>query len=230
MKQWLVEQQALSLQISRRAGSKHIRLRFLPDGTLSVTLPWHCPTDRLRQVLENQGDWLSQQLAARQAQQQTDCCLFQGSWYRLQETEQLPRNTSVFLDAPFLKTAPASPEARNLHLRQWYYHEAQTCFTKLIQQWSDCLGVSVQRLSIREQRTRWGSCSSKKNVNLNWRLILAPLPIIEYVVVHELCHMHIPNHSRLFWEELQQHLPDGLARRNWLRLYGQGLLAQPPHR
>ena len=136
MKQWLLEQQALSLQISRRAGSKHIRLRFLPDGTLSVTLPWHCPTDRLRQVLENQEDWLSQQLAARQAQQQTDCCLFQGSWYRLQETEQLPRNTFVFLDAPFLKTTPASLEIRNLHLRQWYYHEAQTCFTKLIQQWS----------------------------------------------------------------------------------------------
>nr|WP_320145934.1 SprT family zinc-dependent metalloprotease [uncultured Anaeromusa sp.] len=230
MKQWMLENQTLPLRISRRAGCKHIRLRLLPDGTLSITLPWHCPTDRLRQVLENQQDWLSEQLAVRQVQQQTDCYLFQGSWYRLQETKQLPLNISIFLDAPFLKAAPASPESRNLHLRQWYYQEAQTCFNKLIQHWSVRLGVSVQRLSIREQRTRWGSCSSKKNVNLNWRLILAPLPIIEYVVVHELCHMYIPNHSRLFWEELQQQLPDGLARRKWLQLHGQGLLSQPPHR
>ena len=229
MKQWLLDHSDLPLRISRRAGSKHIRLRLLPDGTLSVTLPWHCPNDRLRQVLESQQDWLSQQLASRQVQQQADCYLFQGSWYRLQETEQLPRNTFIFLDAPFLKAAPASPESRNFHVRQWYYQEAQNCFHELIQQWSKQLGVTVNRVCIREQRTRWGSCSSKKNVNLNWRLILAPLPIIEYVVVHELCHMYIPNHSRLFWEELQRQLPDGFARRNWLQQHGQGLLAQPPH-
>ncbi len=77
--------------------------------------------------------------------------------------------------------------------------------------------VSVNRIAIREQKTRWGSCSSKGNLNLNWKLVLMPHRIQDYVVVHELAHRKQMNHSVFFWKEVEAVLPDFRERKQWLR-------------
>ena len=86
------------------------------------------------------------------------------------------------------------------------------------------LGVTYGRVTIRTQRTRWGSCSSKGNLNFNCLLMLAPAEVADYVVVHELCHRKVMNHSRAFWEEVAQTLPDYQTSRKWLRENGAGLI------
>ena len=83
--------------------------------------------------------------------------------------------------------------------------------------------VSYGRISIREQKTRWGSCSSKGNLNFNWRLILAPEEVLDYVVVHELAHRREMNHSKAFYAIVESVLPDYRAARKWLRDKGQML-------
>lgn len=87
------------------------------------------------------------------------------------------------------------------------------------------VGVSYNRITIRVQRTRWGSCSAKGNLNFNCLLVLAPLEVIDYVVVHELCHRKQLNHSDEFWGAVAQILPDYRQRRAWLKEHGKKLIA-----
>jgi predicted metal-dependent hydrolase len=90
------------------------------------------------------------------------------------------------------------------------------------------LAVRYRRIRIADQKTRWGSCSSRGTLSFNWRLVLAPLDVLEYVVVHELCHLRVPNHSRRFWSLLDSVRPGWQDDRAWLNEYGAELLAYQP--
>jgi len=90
------------------------------------------------------------------------------------------------------------------------------------------LGVRYRRIAVRDQRTRWGSCSPSGTLSFNWRLALAPLEVLDYVVVHELCHLREPSHSRRFWRLVESRRPDWRERRAWLREHGPELLAFRP--
>jgi predicted metal-dependent hydrolase len=84
--------------------------------------------------------------------------------------------------------------------------------------------VSYGRITIRNQKTRWGSCSGKGNLNFNCLLMLAPPEVLDYVVVHELCHRREMNHSPRFWALVEQVLPDWRQRRQWLKTHGDALM------
>jgi predicted metal-dependent hydrolase len=91
------------------------------------------------------------------------------------------------------------------------------------------LDVAYSRIEIRDQRTRWGSCSSRGTLSFNWRLALAPFEVLDYVVVHELCHLREANHSQRFWRLVATRRPDWADWRDWLSDFGPELLAfQPP--
>lgn len=99
-----------------------------------------------------------------------------------------------------------------------------------VEHYSSLLGVSCGHISYRFQRTRWGSCSSKGNLSFNCLLELCPPEVLDYVVVHELCHRRHMDHSARFWAEVELMLPDYMARRTWLREHGADLLARLPDR
>ena len=82
------------------------------------------------------------------------------------------------------------------------------------------IGGTYGRVTIREQRSRWGSCSSKHNLNFNWKLIMAPPPVLDYVVIHELCHLHEFNHSPRFWRLVESQMPEYEAWKKWLKAHG----------
>lgn len=96
--------------------------------------------------------------------------------------------------------------------------------TERVKRYASTLGVTVGRVTIRRQKTRWGSCSSKGNLNLNCLLMLCPPEVRDYVVVHELCHRKHMNHSPAFWAEVGRHMPDYDRRRKWLKEYGAGIM------
>jgi hypothetical protein len=90
------------------------------------------------------------------------------------------------------------------------------------------LGVAYRAIQIRDQRTRWGSCSPRGTLTFNWRLVLAPHAVLDYVVVHELCHLREANHGPGFWRLLEQARPGYKVPRAWLRRHGHELLAYAP--
>ena len=85
------------------------------------------------------------------------------------------------------------------------------------------IGGTYGRVTVREQRSRWGSCSSKRNLNFNWKLIMAPKPVLDYVVIHELCHLHEFNHSPRFWSLVEAQMPEYEVWKKWLKAHGEEL-------
>ena len=102
--------------------------------------------------------------------------------------------------------------------------QARVLLPPRIAHFARAMGVSYCRVTVRRQKTRWGSCSSKGNLNFNCLLALCPPPVIDYVVVHELCHRRHMNHSPAFWAAVENVLPDYRARREWLKTEGRKLI------
>lgn len=120
-------------------------------------------------------------------------------------------------------------EIREIQSRKRVYTEseraagklaAKEIFTGKCRKYAEILDVTYGRITIREQKSRWGSCSRKGNLNFNWKLALMPEEIQDYVAVHELAHRLQMNHSRAFWEIVESILPDYRERREWLRKNG----------
>ena len=86
------------------------------------------------------------------------------------------------------------------------------------------MNVQYGRITIRNQKTRWGSCSSKGNLNFNCLLMLAPDEVVDYVVIHELCHLIEMNHSKAFWKQVEQMMPDYKKHRKWLKDHGNEIM------
>ncbi len=103
---------------------------------------------------------------------------------------------------------------------------AKPIFAERAAFYAPLLGVRYARIAVRCQKSKWGSCSGKGNLNFNCLLLLAPEEVLDYVVVHELCHLREMNHSPRFWALVESVLPDCAARRQWLREHGEALLAR----
>ena len=134
------------------------------------------------------------------------------SWIVQQRMRQVPR---LGLDPHAVSESEARAAAREL-------------ISTLAGNQAERIGVEYQRIRIGGQRTLWGSCSRRGTLSFNWRLVLAPVAVLDYVVVHELCHLRVPNHSRQFWALVERHRPRWREQREWLRDYGPELLAFRP--
>lgn len=106
--------------------------------------------------------------------------------------------------------------------------QAKLLIPEKVARYATLLGVTFGRIAVRSQRRRWGSCSARGNLNFNCLLMLAPEEILDYVIVHELCHRKEMNHSPRFWALVEQILPDYRSRRKWLTDHGANLLARLP--
>lgn len=91
------------------------------------------------------------------------------------------------------------------------------------------VGVSFRRITLRTQVTRWGSCSAGGTLSLNCLLMLCPTEVLDYVIIHELCHLRHPNHSRTFWDEVEKHMPSYREAKTWLKENGAALIHRLPN-
>jgi predicted metal-dependent hydrolase len=133
-------------------------------------------------------------------------------WIARERAKQRPR---LGLDPRWVSETEARRAAREL-------------VTMLCDEEAAELGVRYERIQIRDQRSRWGSCSTRGTLSFNWRLVLAPYDVLDYVVVHELCHLREANHSGRFWSLVETRRPAWRRQRDWLREHGPELLAFRP--
>ncbi|MGM0472377.1 MAG: M48 family metallopeptidase [Bacillota bacterium] len=106
---------------------------------------------------------------------------------------------------------------------QWYRRHADQKIRERVKKYQERIGESPNSIQIKQQKKRWGSCSAKRNLNFNWRLIMAPMSVIDYLVVHELVHLKYPNHSHDFWQLVEAIIPNYKAKQEWLRINGRQL-------
>ena len=121
-------------------------------------------------------------------------------------------------EADSMKIQPLSEAEQRL-----YRDKAREIFEQKVSYYAQMMGVSYGRIAIREQKTRWGSCSGEGNLNFNWRLIFAPAGVLDYVVVHELAHRKEMNHSPRFWRVVEDTMPEYRKYQKWLKENGRGL-------
>lgn len=126
-------------------------------------------------------------------------------------------------DVLTLTVASGEQDVIRAALVAWYRRQAKAIIAERLAHCNAAYGFTFGRVSIKEQKSRWGSCSRQGNLNFNWRLLLAPLVVLDYVVTHELAHLKEMNHSPRFWQLVAVGCPEYLAHRRWLRQHGNEL-------
>ena len=213
-----------------RTRRKTIALIVQSDGELLVRAPLHATDAQISAFVHQKAAWVrekQQMLRQRAAQsvvhrfQPGETFLFLGQSYPLATTRPAAP-PFAFENERFLLSQAAQPQAEQLFIA-WYKTQARRVFTERASHYAALTGWQYQRVRISSARTRWGSCSSRGALSFTWRLVMAPLPIVDYVVIHELAHLKHPNHSPHFWQAVQSILPDYPQSRQWLKTDGHQL-------
>ena len=215
--------------------AKNLKLRVLPNGSLQVTTPKWTPQWQIKHFIKQNQDWISKQLAhlpktSDKNQVPTEIQLF-GKPYQLkvEYDDQLPIGFHISQASIILN--PMNPDLVD---GQWHAHfqkqldrflknTARAYIFPRTEQLAIKMGMKYGRLSLKEQSSRWGSCSSKGNLNFNWRLVHCPAEVIDYVLIHELSHLKEMNHSRAFWSFVELYDPAYQLHRGWLKRHGNNI-------
>ena len=212
----------------RQTNRRSIECRVEP-GRVTVFAPAGCPLSAADSFVLRQAEWIlntlhqaGQRAEARlekdiQSMQDGSLIPVEGKEYPLlclpgnQTVVKIDRNRLVVFGAP--KDALAVREA----VRGYLVRLALVRFEERVKYYAPLIGVHPKKVTLREQKTKWGSCSSLGNLNFNWKLIMAPPEALDSVVVHELCHMIELNHSPAFWALVRKHMPDYDTWHNYLK-------------
>uniref|UniRef100_A0A7V4LC83 M48 family peptidase n=1 Tax=Desulfobacca acetoxidans TaxID=60893 RepID=A0A7V4LC83_9BACT len=220
----------LRYRLSFSPKRRTVGLSVTPAGEVLVRAPRGMSKARVAEVVDRHRAWLEKKLAEkREAWSQ----LTPGAWYYRGRALQLvlvpDAGAEVRVrDGALVVPAAGSPAARMDRLRFWYGKEAVGWLRQGLAQHAPRMGLPVPRFEVRSWRRRWGECRPDRGLAFNWRLILLPPEIMDYVVVHELAHLLVPGHPPAFWQEVARHLPDYQSRRRWLRQQGAPFLLWQP--
>lgn len=215
-----------TLTISHRA--RHPRLIIAPGAGLRVVMPPGYDRYRLLNFILRREGWILKHLdrmAALPAIPGAGAPLperitFLGATHAAQVQVAPGKRAAVrHAGQTFTVTVPEAAAARPA-LEAWLREAARFAIATQVQRRATEMGVAYGRVAIRDQKTRWGSCSRAGNLNFSWRLVLAPPAVLDYVVVHELAHRVELNHSARFWRVVARHCPAMDEHRAWLRAHG----------
>ncbi|AQS60631.1 M48 family metallopeptidase [Desulforamulus ferrireducens] len=219
------------LRESQRA--KNVRLTINSPEMLEVVVPMRYPQDQLEALLKTKQNWILEKLnwfsqrleqKPKNNPEETPTVLFLGKGYRLVKVLQ-PGSPQVELVGD--KMIVMFPQQKQVKIHDilvgWLRCQARRVINQRLQQYSKLLNVQYNQVFIKDQKTRWGSCSSGGNLNFNYRLVMAPLTVIDYLVVHELAHLREMNHSKQYWQLVESVCPDYRLHRQWLKEHGDEL-------
>lgn len=225
---------AIPYSIEVRPRRRHPAIQINASRQVTVLVPFGFDSRQVEALLQGKARWLLKHLSEGQAQPTAvtkdfvggEDFLVQGHPWPLAVTRRDDGEPSVALeDGRLLVTVPSLPAKKESILVreiliQWYVKQAQALFPVRIAHYAPMVGAYPSRIKIAEYKSRWGFCRDDGLVALNWRLIQAPLSVIDYVVVHELTHRLYPHHRRTFWEAVRLVLPAFAESKQWLRTHG----------
>lgn len=239
-------QSTIQYKLVRKPKIKNISIRILNPLEIIVTAPTLVDQRYLDEVILKKAPWILKQLhtLAQRPEppipisfQSGDTIHYLGEPYTLivkikgadelsssRRAVSLERNDRIFyLSMPQHLTDTISPSIARDIFKQWYIKNGNQVLIERLELYCPAMGVRPLKICLKEQKRRWGTCTGKGAIYLNWRLMMAPLSIVDYVLVHELAHLKHPNHSKQFWSFVESILPDYKLRKAWLRNNGNQL-------
>lgn len=214
----------------------------MTPGKVEVVAPAKVAEHKIHQFVQAKQQWILQALTKIAAKSQHHKNLapaayhhgaeipYQGTSYKLAIRPSKLKRIKIEFGREFIAHVPDtllikdhSAEIKDALIR-WMKKESKIHVEQLVKQHAEKKQLFPQTIKIKTQKSRWGSCGIHNDININWLLIIAPPEVLEYVVVHELCHIKIRNHSAHFWSLVAEHLPDYQSRRQWLKTHGASLM------
>jgi predicted metal-dependent hydrolase len=203
------------LRVSRRV--RYARLQIKPFGGLEVVIPPRFPRHQVPGLVAKHADWARRQLGKQEQLRQSvrlpshiSLAFDNSSTPVIYTADRLQVNFDLFaeLSTEKLVIDADCQRERISKLRNWIRRRARHSFPALLAEISTSTGLEFNRLSIRSQKTRWGSCSIRGNISLNDQLLFMPEATVRYLMIHELCHTRHLNHSKAFWALVEHHCAD----------------------
>ena len=218
-----------TVRISSRARRLLLQVR-VDSCALEVVAPEAFNLAELKDILTGKKSWILKKMEAAThlaAARQTDrsqgrIVFYRGRQYLVEIRVETGSAGAVEVEEDRLVVVvpPGLEENASTVLERWLRRMARLLINQRIRVMNEKLKLSFNRVFIKGQKTRWGSCSQQKNLNFNWRLVMAPLPVLDYIVAHELAHLVEMNHSKKFWALVEQIYPGYIAHRAWLKKNG----------
>ena len=209
---------------------KTVTITLDRDRSVVVAAPLKTRNSDIEAIVRKRAGWILRKLREEDPRPQPRQLVSGESLYYLGRAVPIHVQTSAGLtpsvsleDWTFRIECPEylEGEERRTALREalmsWYWGRADETIRENVERWQSRVGRKPARISLGDQKSLWGSCSSKGSLRFNWRIVMAPPPLIDYVVVHELCHLVVANHSDRFWEQVARIIPDYSQRRLKLR-------------
>lgn len=219
-----------SIEINKlvRAKRRTIALILERDGSLTVRAPKRATLQDIHGFIAEKTDWILRSreklkaIVTRPKKEYVDGerFLFLGDEYELRLVP--PQRPALKLEGGFTLSASTRERGERM-FTQWYKTQALTVFTERVNHYAALHRFELKQVKVNSAKTRWGSCTSTGTINFTWRLVMAPLEVIDYVVLHELAHLKVKNHSPRFWKLVEKICPDFKRQRKWLREHGEKL-------
>ena len=210
---------------------KTIAITVERDRSIVVRAPVGVSTEKIRQVVESRKLWLYEKINHAQKYPPQpirkefitgETIMYLGRYYRLEIKDD--DEPGVRFQNRFIISRHHQNNAAQM-LRQWYISRAREKLTPKIRAFAEALGVNYNQILVSDLKYRWASCTPKNNLNFNWRIIKAPMFVVDYLIVHELAHLLEPNHTPAFWNVVAVQVPRYELAKEWLRKHG-GLLEE----
>lgn len=199
--------------------ARRLRLKVVAPGRIELVLPHNCPLRQASAFLQQQHDWLQRELTTLLAHSSERPDLLElpavGEQWRL-EFKRAAQRSGVRIQHTTLHVGYRDDDWQS-PLRRWLARRAEAHLGPRLTALSRTTGIDYARLTIRGQRSRWGSCSARGNISLNYKALLLEPELVDYLLVHELCHRVHLNHSPDYWALVAHYLPDHRERRRALR-------------
>ncbi|MCP4049345.1 MAG: M48 family metallopeptidase [bacterium] len=218
-------------EVSRiiRTERQSISLEILPDASLLVRAPEFVSDNLIKNFINVKKDWIIRKKKAVELHRSRttekkyvdgDRFYYLGNEYSLRIVKDAGHD--LVLKDEFLLSERKQAKARDL-FAAWYKGQVKDIITDRVEIYAEKFGFSFNKVKVNSAVKRWGSCSSNGNLNFSWRLVMAPLDVIDYVVIHELVHLKIKNHSSSFWQMVATYCPDYKISKKWLNDKGRFL-------
>ena len=233
----VIPKELFGLRVEVLRSKRKTSVLYIVGDELQIRVPNRVRDRKIVEILETKERWIRNKVIQLQNQRITNkrefisgesFSLFGRNLY-LKVLEGGKVGTQLIDD--YLITTVRTSEIGDLrksriktYLEKWYIHEAYQKLEEKVMRYSKIIRVFPREIKVRNYKTRWGSCDSKGRLTFNFHLIKAPHEIVDYVVIHELCHMIQPNHSKFFWNEVARFDPSFKNHKKWLKLNGADLM------